>query len=168
MLNYDFFNRDVLEVAPDLVGKIIVRTLPNGTILKQRITETEAYRGIEDKACHAHKGRTKRTEVMYQKAGTIYVYMIYGMHYLFNIVCSDIDNPQAVLIRCVEDYSGPGKLTKHLNIDKTFNSKDISKLEELYIEDDNFKPEIIRKKRIGIDYAGEIWGNKLWRFVAKL
>ena len=74
----DFFDRDVLKVAPDLVGKIIVRKFEDGSEIKLRITETEAYRGIDDKACHAHKGRTPRTEVMYMNAGTIYVYLVSG------------------------------------------------------------------------------------------
>ncbi len=166
-LDYSFFQRDVLDVAPDLLGKIIVRTYDNGDILKYRITETEAYRGHEDKACHAHKGRTKRTDVMYQSGGTIYVYLIYGIHWMFNIVTSDKNNPQAVLIRSMENLNGPGKLTKVLKIDKSFNYEKIYTSKRIFLEDDNYMPNIEKGKRIGIDYAGKVWANKLWRFIDK-
>lgn len=164
-LNPKFFKKDVLELAPSLVGKIIVRNFPDGSQLKLKINETEAYRGKEDLACHASKGRTKRTEVMYQEGGTIYMYLIYGMYWMFNIVSGEIDNPQAVLIRCAGDYDGPGKLTRALQMDKTFNGEHICLSERIYIAEDKSKPKIITKKRVGIDYAGEIWANKPWRFV---
>ena len=79
-LNTKFFHRDCLDVAPDLVGKVIVRKFENGDLVRLRITETEAYRGIEDKACHASKGRTPRTELLYRESGIIYVYLCYGIH----------------------------------------------------------------------------------------
>ena len=82
----EFFRRDVLCVAPELVGRILVRRLPDGTLLRARITETEAYRGEQDTACHASRGRTQRTEVLYHDGGTIYVYLCYGMHWMLNIV----------------------------------------------------------------------------------
>ena len=110
ILKAEFFNRDVLELAPDLIGKILVRKFDDGRKLRLKITETEAYRGEEDKACHAFKGKTQRTEVMYMEAGTIYVYLIYGMYYMLNFVASKEDIPQAVLIRAAGDYNGPGKL----------------------------------------------------------
>ena len=81
ILKAEFFNRDVLEVAPDLIGKILVRKFDDGSELRLKIKETEAYKGEEDKACHASKGKTPRTETMYLKAGTIYIYLIYGMYY---------------------------------------------------------------------------------------
>ena len=87
----EFFRRDVLCVAPDLVGRILVRRLPDGTLLRARITETEAYRGAQDTACHACHGRTKRTEVLYHDGGTIYVYLCYGMHWMLNIVTGHVD-----------------------------------------------------------------------------
>lgn len=124
-LPYSFFDRDCLEVSRDLVGKVLVRKTEDGEI-KLRITETESYIGEADTACHAHKGRTKRTEVMYAKAGTIYVYLCYGMHWLLNIVTGEADSPQAVLIRACEDYQGPAKLTKKLKINGDFNRKDIT------------------------------------------
>lgn len=91
-LGENFFARDVLEVAPDLVGKILVSKIKDEEI-RVRITETEAYRGEEDTACHAHKGRTKRTEVLYAKSGLIYVYLCYGMHWLMNIVTGEKNQP---------------------------------------------------------------------------
>lgn len=133
----EFFRRDVLCVAPDLVGLILVRRLPDGTLLRARITETEAYRGAQDTACHACHGRTKRTEVLYHDGGTIYVYLCYGMHWMLNIVTGHVDEPQAVLIRaCADGANGPGKLTKRLQIDKVFNGGDITACPELWIEDD--------------------------------
>lgn len=128
----EFFRRDVLCVAPDLVGRILVRRLPDGTLLRARITETEAYRGAQDTACHACHGRTKRTEVLYHDGGTIYVYLCYGMHWMLNIVTGHVDEPQAVLIRaCADGANGPGKLTRRLQIDKAFNDGDITTCPEL-------------------------------------
>ncbi len=163
-LSSDFFERDALEVAPMLVGKILVRK--NGDeIIKVRIIETEAYRGEEDKACHASKGRTQRTELLYSKGGTIYVYLCYGMHWLANVITGDIDCPQGVLLRAGENYSGPAKLTKRLLIDKSFNGLDICTNGLLWIEDDGRKFEISTAPRVGIDYAGDEWKNKPWRFI---
>ena len=121
-LSTSFFTRDVLAVAPDLLGKSIVRRFSDGSIKTFIITETEAYRGEEDLACHASKGRTPRTETMYQQGGVLYLYLIYGMYWMLNVVTGK-DQPQAVLIRCIEGYNGPGKLTKALQLDKTFNTE---------------------------------------------
>ena len=116
-LDIDFYTQDVLEVAPKLVGKLLVRKLKDGQVLKFRITETEIYRGEEDTACHARFGKTERTKTLYEQGGRAYVYLCYGIHYLFNVVTGPKDYPQAVLIRGVEGYEGPGKLTKVLKID---------------------------------------------------
>ena len=163
---YSFFNRNCLEVSRDLVGKVLVRKTDSGDI-KLRITETESYMGEADTACHAHKGRTKRTEVMYMKAGTIYVYLCYGMHWLLNIVTGDVDDPQAVLIRACEDFEGPAKLTRKLMINGDFNRKDITECDDLYIEDDGFQCEVVTDTRVGINYASEEDRLKLWRFIMK-
>ena len=163
---YSFFNRNCLEVSRDLVGKVLVRKTDSGDI-KLRITETESYMGEADTACHAHKGRTKRTEVMYMKAGTIYVYLCYGMHWLLNIVTGDVDDPQAVLIRACEDFEGPAKLTRKLMINGDFNRKDITECDDLYIEDDGFQCEVMTDTRVGINYASEEDRLKLWRFIMK-
>jgi DNA-3-methyladenine glycosylase len=164
-LQQDFFSRDVLEVAPDLLGKILVRRFPDGRELQLIISETEAYRGEEDLACHASKGRTKRTETMYLIGGHIYVYLIYGMYWMLNFVTSTKDNPQAVLIRGVTGLNGPGKLTKHLAIDKSFNNESLITSERLFVYEN---PGIILYKtapRVGIDYAGKYWAKKPWRFI---
>src|SRR5579872_7083627 len=121
-LRHAFFNRPAIELARDLIGTVLVRRV-RGSQFRARIVETEAYVGSHDLACHASKGRTKRTEVMFGRAGHAYVYLIYGMYDMFNIVAGQIDDPQAVLIRAAEpldawsaDLSGPGKLTRGLQI----------------------------------------------------
>ena len=149
-LTYDFFHRPCLEVARDLVGKVLVH---NGQRL--RISETEAYCGESDTACHAHKGRTKRTEVLYADAGTIYIYLCYGIHWLLNIITGDIDDPQGVLIRACVDAPGPGKLTKTLGITGALNRESAVDSETLWIEDDGFRCGIELDKRVGIGYAAQ-------------
>ena len=163
-LTREFYHRDCLEVAPDLVGKILVRTLEDGSQLRLRISETEAYRGEEDTACHAHKGRTKRTEILYREPGRIYVYLCYGVHWLLNIVTGEKDAPQAVLIRACVDAEGPGKLTKRLQVDKTFNDTSILTQKRLWIEDDGKRYVIVPDTRVGIGYASEEDQARLWRF----
>ncbi len=165
VLGKDFFDRDCLDVAPELVGKILVHKLDNGEELRVRITETEAYRGEEDKACHASKGRTPRAEIIYRESGLIYVYLCYGIHWLMNVVTGEKEQPQAVLFRAGEGYNGPAKLTKALKIDKSFNYKMLVGNPNIWVEDDGLRPEIKTDKRVGIDYAGEEWVNKLWRFI---
>ncbi|MCF8374705.1 MAG: DNA-3-methyladenine glycosylase [Bacteroidales bacterium] len=166
-LTHSFFQRDVLEVAPDLIGKILVRQFDNGDISRFKITETEAYRGEEDLACHASKGRTTRTDVMYHEGGLIYVYLIYGMYWMLNFVTGLLDHPQATLIRGIEGFDGPGKLTKALQINKSFYGEDLSTSKRIWVEDNPEKTVIITGKRIGVDYAGEVWANLLWRYTLK-
>ena len=165
-LDEKFFHRDCLDVAPDLVGKLIVRKI-NDDIIKVRIIETEAYRGEEDKGCHASRGRTPRTELLYRESGIIYVYLCYGMHWLMNVITGEKDMPQGVLFRAGEKFNGPAKLTKRLLINGEFNGKSITENEEIWIEDDGYIPEIITAPRVGIDYAGDEWKNKPWRFIDK-
>jgi DNA-3-methyladenine glycosylase len=162
-LDVPFFQRDVLEVAPDLLGKSLV-TQKNGNLFYYPINEVEAYRGEEDKACHASKGRTKRTEILYLPGGYIYVYLIYGMYWMFNIVTGKPEMPQAVLIRGIEGFNGPGKLTKFLKIDRSYNGENICSSNHIWIEDTENRVEIKSSPRIGIDYAGDPWAKKLWRF----
>ena len=164
-LGSDFFIRDVLEVAPDLIGKELVRIYSDGEIKRYMITEVEAYRGEEDMACHAAKGRTSRTEVMYSEGGKLYIYLIYGMYWMLNIVSSVKNVPQAVLIRGVEGISGPGKLTRKLQIDKSFNGESLIGSKRIWLEDTARKVNFITTPRINIDYAGEIWAGKKWRFL---
>ncbi len=165
-LGAEFFRRDVLEVAPDLVGKVLVRRLDDGTELRERIAETEAYRGEEDKGCHAAKGRTPRTELLYGKSGVIYVYLCYGMHWLMNVITGESGQPQGVLFRAGEIHDGPAKLTKFMQVDGSFNGADIWNSENIWIEDDGYRPEIKTAPRVGIDYAGEYWKAIEWRFIA--
>ena len=112
-LGNEFFSKNTLWVAKNLLGRFLCRRLESGQIISAMITETEAYRGLSDKASHASKGRTKRTEVMFGPSGSIYVYMIYGMHHCLNIVTERKDYPAAVLIRGVEGANGPGRVCKH-------------------------------------------------------
>lgn len=162
-LEYDFFHRECLEVARDLVGKVLVRQTEAGE-LRMRILETEAYCGEADTACHAHKGRTKRTEVLYGSAGTIYVYLCYGIHWLLNIVTGEEESPQAVLIRACVEAPGPGRLTKALHITGELNRKSVLEGEALWIGDDGFRCCIIPDKRVGIGYASQEDQDRLWRF----
>jgi DNA-3-methyladenine glycosylase len=158
----------VLDVAHDLLGKFLVRQLSDGREIVSMITEVEAYDGVDDLACHAAKGRTPRTEVMFGSAGIWYVYFVYGMHNMLNIVTGPKEYPAAVLIRGTQDVSGPGRLTKHFQIDRFFNTKIASKESSLWIEDRGIKikqSEIARTPRIGVDYAGPVWSQKEWRFI---
>jgi DNA-3-methyladenine glycosylase len=163
-LKREFFIRDVLEVAPDLLSKIITIRLTDGTISRCLVTEVEAYRGAEDKACHACKGRTPRTEIMFHEGGHLYIYLIYGMYWMLNIVTGLENDPQAVLIRGVENVSGPGRVTKTLGIDRTFNCEDLITSERMWIEDSPAVQNYKTGPRIGIDYAGEFWKSKPWRY----
>ena len=181
MLDKNFFNRETLSVAKDLLGKIIIRKNHNH-IYKAMIVETEAYLGIEDRACHTFGERkTERNKIMYEDAGTIYVYQTYGIHYLMNFVTLDKANPEAVLIRAVEPIeginqmsinrfeknyidlnkyqknnltNGPGKLTKALEIDKSLNGRNLFE-PQIYLIDGDKDFEIETDVRIGIDYAKE-------------
>ena len=181
-LDRDFYARDTLIVAKELLGKVLVHNI-NGNILKGKIVETEAYLGVIDKAAHSYGGRrTKRTETMYGLPGIAYVYLIYGMYYCFNIVTKKEGIPEAVLIRGVEPLigldqmainrfnktydnlttyekknltNGPGKLSMAFNIDKTLDKEDLCK-DKLYIEKgQGDKLNIVETTRIGIDYAEE-------------
>ncbi len=162
-----FFDRPVLEVAKDLIGCYLVRKV--GTeIERQMITETEAYDGEKDLACHASKGRTKRTAVMFGPAGHAYIYFVYGMHWMLNIVTGPKDYPAAVLIRGVEGLHGPARVTKKLAVDGTLNGEKLGKKSGLWIEERQKEvPEkqINKTPRIGVAYAGPIWSKKKWRFV---
>jgi DNA-3-methyladenine glycosylase len=160
----DFYTRDVLEVAPEMPGKNLVIRSYDGSLGRFRVTDVEAYRGSEDKACHAFKGRTPRTEIMFHEGGRLYIYLIYGMYWMLNIVTDGNDNPQAVLIRGVENCTGPGKLTKSLGIDKSFYGEDLVTSERIWIEDPGLVYSVKSGLRIGIDYAGEYWKSRPWRY----
>lgn len=159
-----FFTRDVLEVAPELLSKVLVIRSENGLIRRFLISETEAYRGSDDKACHASKGRTPRTEIMYHEGGRLYVYFVYGMYWMLNIVTGKENDPQAVLIRGLEKCPGPGRVTKLLGIDRTFYGEDLITSDRIWIEDSDITPVYKTGPRVGINYAGEPWKSNPWRF----
>ena len=161
-LDYSFCHRPCLDVARDLVGKILVHETEAG-VFRLRISETEAYWGAEDTACHVSKGRTPRTEVFFADAGTLYVYLCYGMHWMLNIVTGDTEDPQAVLIRACVEAPGPGKLTKKLGITGSLNKGSILD-GPLWIEDDGFRCAVLTDKRVGIGYAAQEDQDKPWRF----
>jgi DNA-3-methyladenine glycosylase len=163
-LSDDFYIKSAIELAPRLLGKLLCRKL-NDEVFKYRITETEAYYGEDDTACHAHKGKTQRTKIMYEQGGQAYIYLCYGIHNLLNIVSGEKDFPEAVLIRGVDGYDGPGKLTKALKIERSLNGENLSKSDNLWLEDDGYMPKYKTAKRVGIDYATEEYKNKLWRFI---
>ena len=169
-LDHAFFARPAIELAPDLVGTILVRRV-RGREYQARIVETEAYVGSHDLACHAAKGRTKRTEVMFGRAGHAYVYFIYGMYDMLNIVASDLDDPQAVLIRGAvpldgwqADLTGPGKLTRALRITRAQNGLDLTGDKLFLLQNPNPRPQLVTTPRIGIDYARE-WKDAMLRYV---
>ncbi len=175
-LDKEFFTQDSYNLAISLLGKVICIKKDN-EIKKYRIVETEAYGGITDKAAHSYNNkRTPRTEVMYKEGGYIYIYLIYGMYYLLNFVASVENNPDAVLIRAVEPIdeivkpnktNGPGKLCKYMGIDKSYYGIDVTTSSIIYVEDDGFVvDEIVKTKRINIDYAEED-KDRLWRFYIK-
>jgi len=160
-----FFQREVTQVAPELLGKILVRKFDDGSVQKYVITEVEAYRGRDDKACHAHKGKTARTEVMFREGGLVYVYLIYGMYWMLNIVTGEENDASAILIRGIDTISGPGRVGKALQLDKSFYGEDLFTSDRIWIENADLKPKYTTLPRVGIDYAGEPWVSKPWRFV---
>lgn len=181
-----FENDDVVFLAKDLIGKQLTTHI-NGVITSGIITETEAYAGQGDKACHAHLGRfTKRTKVMYESGGIAYVYLCYGIHHLFNIVTNTKGNADAILVRAIEPTlgidimqerrgkskvdktltSGPGNISKALGISKSHNTQSVTS-DNIWIDDIGYKPSNIKETtRIGIDYAGEDAALP-WRFYDK-
>ncbi len=165
-LPHDFYLQSALDVARGLLGQNLCRE-SGGEIIRAKIIEVEAYIGPEDKACHAHRGKTKRNQIMFNKGGHWYVYLCYGIHWLLNVTTGPAGFPAAVLIRAVEGHIGPGRLTKNLGIDKAQHEKPISRTTGLWIEESGFKvpdTQIKRTPRIGIDYAQE-WKDAPLRLV---
>jgi len=184
VLEPDWFTRPTCVVAADLIGKVLCRQLTDRDgqqkTLRMRISETEAYIGQDDPACHSHAGtRTARTEIMYEQGGVFYVYLTYGVHHMLNLISGSVESPESVLIRAgfltddsdrlIEEqqlspdkqvthpkqFAGPGKLTKRLQIDRDLYGKPISLASEVWIEDDSCQPPVSLRPRIGIDYAGD-------------
>jgi len=164
-LEETFYRQDVLHVAPQLVGKLICRRLEDGVVLRGRILEAEAYRGVEDMACHARHGKTDRCALLFEAGGISYVYMIYGLHWLFNVVTGEKDVPQAALLRALAPpLDGPAKWTKAFSVTKRQNGLDLIRGQEMWLEDDGFRPNIKTLPRVGIDYAASPWKEIPWRF----
>jgi DNA-3-methyladenine glycosylase len=186
ILDREFYCRNTLKVARDLLGKKLVRRV-NGLVLSGMIVETEAYCGREDSACHAHRGKTPRNAVMFGEPGHAYVYFTYGMHYMLNLVTEEAENPCAVLIRAIAPLEGieamearrkrkgadltdgPAKLCQALAIDKTFNGWDLTIGKALWVEDYRKIPDksVMTTPRIGIDYAEKQHRDAPWRFLFK-
>lgn len=163
-LDRSFFYRDALLVAPDLVGKVLIRK-DKENISSHTITEVEAYMGIEDQASHARFGKTARNAIMFDQGGLVYVYLIYGMYWMLNFVTGEQDQPQAILIRGINGYDGPGKITRALAIDQTFYGENLATSERIWIEDRNLKPAMTQVPRFGINYAQEPWKSMPWRYI---
>ena len=179
-----FYEQSTVDVAKQLLGKYLVRKYAGGDCIG-RIVETEAYIGPQDLACHAAKGRTARNEVMFGPAGHAYVYFIYGVYNMLNLVTERRDHPAAVLIRAVEPVkgvdtmkqrrgsetlhniaSGPGKLCQAFDIDRSLNGADLCG-NILYLDDHGEPtPRFLSTPRIGVDYAGE-WKDRRFRFLVR-
>lgn len=169
ILTQAYFTRPTLIVARSLIGKYLIRENGRGTIVG-KIVEVEAYVGAEDKACHASKGRTARTEVLFGPPGISYVYLIYGMYHMLNVVTERADFPAAVLIRAIEVdgelIDGPGKLCRELGIDRSLHRVDLTEGRAIWFEDRGRRVssnQVGTLPRIGVDYAG-LWAKKPWRF----
>lgn len=165
-IEQECFNQNSVKIAPDLLGKYLVRKIGNKTY-ELPITEVEAYEGFEDKASHAHRGQTERNKVMFGHPGYWYVYLCYGMHWMLNIVTGPKGHPAAILIRGAGDIKGPARLTKFLKLTKSMNGKKATPNNGLWIEDRGvrFKPSMVHKgPRVGVDYAGPVWSKKHYRF----
>ena len=165
MLESTFFDRPAEKVADDLIGCAL--NWKNGDQTEARIiTETECYIGPDDLASHASRGRTKRHEAMFGPPGIFYVYFVYGMHWMLNVVTGPVGYPSAVLIRGVEGIVGPGRLTKALRINGNLNGKAANKETGVWFSQEPrpIMPKVTRSSRIGVSYAGPIWSLKPYRF----
>ena len=181
----EFYERHVVDVSRDLLGKLLVRIYNDNEVLVGKIVESEAYRGQDDPASHAYRGKTPRNAIMFGKPGVAYIYLIYGMYHCLNVIAEPEGNAAGVLIRAVEPIegiktmkklrgnvkkikdltNGPGKLAQAFAIDKSFNGLDLTQKNKLFIayptQEENF--EIVEAKRIGI----KVGLDKLWRFYIK-
>jgi DNA-3-methyladenine glycosylase len=165
-----FYRRPVLTVARDLLGRTLCRRLDDGTVLRARLVEVEAYDGLRDGASHAFRGRTKRNRPMFEPGGLAYVYLIYGMHHCVNVVTGEADVPAAVLLRAAESpngtsASGPGRLTRAFAIDRSLDGASLLS-GPLWIEAGEPVPDrsVRRTRRIGVEYAGR-WAHRRYRFI---
>lgn len=172
-LNREFYDRDTIAVAKELLGKYIVH-ISGGIKHVGKIVETEAYLGPHDLAAHSARGRTKRNEVMFGPPGHAYVYMIYGMYFCMNVVTEPEGHASAVLLRALEPIrgvkektSGPGLLCRAMQIDRRLNGHDLLSDNFFIVEPETTeKFTIVKRPRIGVDYAGP-WAKRHLRFYIK-
>ena len=167
-----FYRRPSLEVARDLLGRTLCRRLDDGTVLRGQIVEVEAYVGTDDRASHAHRGRTKRNAPMFEAGGVAYVYFIYGMHHCLNVVTGTAGSPDAVLLRAASSpngssASGPGRLARAFQVDRTLDGASLAG-PDIWLEEGEpvTDRDVARSRRIGVDYAGA-WARRLFRFTVK-
>lgn len=168
-----FYRRETLAVARDLLGRELCRRGPDGSVARGRIVEVEAYDGPEDRASHAFRGPTARNRPMFEAGGRAYVYLVYGVHYCFNVVTGEAGYPAAVLVRAASipsrpgAASGPGRLARAFGIDRTLDGASLSG-REIWLEPGEAPPRgrVLSTPRIGVDYAGE-WAGKPYRFVVE-
>jgi len=174
-LGRGFYSRNALVIAKKILGKYIIRCFRGRKIIG-KIVEVEAYYSARDRASHAFGGkRTKRNRAEYLRGGHVYIYLVYGMHWQFNISTGPADHPECLLIRAVEpvkgfsgrEASGPGKFCKAFHLNKSFYGEDLTSSKRLWLEDNPEKVRVKRGPRIGIDYAGPYWSKVPWRFYIK-
>jgi DNA-3-methyladenine glycosylase len=159
--------KKTVALARWLLGKHLVRRFSDDRVEARLITETEAYHGESDLACHARAGRTGRTDVMYGPGGVWYVYLCYGIHEMLNLVVGPPDWPAAILIRGVDGAIGPGRVTKTLEINRTLNRMPAAEHSGLWLEDRGVRVPaalVSATPRIGVNYSGPVWSAKPWRF----
>jgi DNA-3-methyladenine glycosylase len=169
-LGREFYELSAIDLARSLLGCIFVRRV-SGVVRRARIVEAEAYLGPKDLASHSSKGRTGRTEVMFGPPGHAYVYFIYGMHFMFNVVSGVEGEAHAVLIRAAEPLdgwdavlTGPGLFARAFEIARPDNGIDLTRGDTFFVADDGYVRRIVKSKRVGVDYAGR-WKDRLLRFV---
>ena len=165
-----FYRRPALVVARDLLGRTLARSLADGTVLRGRLVEVEAYDGPADRASHAFRGMTKRNQWMFEAGGIAYVYLVYGMHHCLNIVTGEAGHPAAILLRAATSpgdgsASGPGRLTRAFAVDRALDGASFLS-GPLWLEAGEPVPDraVRRTRRIGVDYAGA-WATRRYRFV---
>ena len=169
VLRASFYSRSTLVVARELIGSTLCREV-DGIRRRLVILEVEAYDGFEDTASHAYRGRTARNQVMFELGGLWYVYLCYGIYWMLNIVVGKSEYPAAVLIRGAGEFSGPGRLTRGLRIDRTLNGVAATPSTGLWIEESKIRisdHRVERTPRIGVGYAGAVWAGKRYRFILK-
>lgn len=174
-LKRPFYTRSALSVARAILGKYIVRVFRGRKIIG-KIVEVEVYYSAKDRASHAFGGKvTKRNRAEYLEGGHVYIYLVYGMHWQFNISTGPEGHPECLLVRAVEpvkglkdrEGSGPGKFCKAFKLNKSFYGEDLTKSKRLWLEEEKEKEKVERGPRIGIDYAGPYWSKVPWRFWVK-